>query len=146
MSYSSVDPGTTHRFRLVIDGVSVGEFTGCTGLACTVEVEEYPEGGRNDSMLYLPKRVKFPPLVLTRPLTQEAEKLSQWVMDSVNEARQQTGQVAALAPNGEVLAKWDLQSVMPVAWHGPRFDASGLGAAIEVLEIVHHGLFKAGTT
>ncbi|MFI1166320.1 phage tail protein [Streptomyces sp. NPDC020801] len=146
MQGNPVEPGTTHRFRLVIDGVDLGVFTGCTGLSATVEMEEYAEGGRNDSTWYLPKRVRFPPLVLTRPLTAEAEKTSQWVMDAVNESRQRTGQIASLSSTGTVVAKWDLLNVVPVSWSGPNFDVSAPMAATEVLEIVHHGFFKAGTT
>lgn len=141
-----VDPGTTHRFRLVIDGIDLGVFTGCTGLSCTVEVEEYDEGGRNDSTLYLPKRIKFPPLVLTRPLTSEAVRTSQWVMDAVGETRRSTGQIASLLSDGTVLAKWDLLDVVPISWSGPNFDTTAPSAATEVLEVVHHGFFKAGTT
>ncbi|MCL6302586.1 phage tail protein [Streptomyces kronopolitis] len=146
MSDNPVDPGATHRFRLVIDGVDLGVFTGCTGLSCTVEVEEYAEGGRNDSMWYLPKRVRFPPLALTRPLTAEAEKTSQWVLDVVNDSRQRTGHIAALSASSTIVAKWDLLNVVPISWSGPNFDVSAPTVATEVLEIVHHGFFKAGTT
>ncbi|MEC4017974.1 phage tail protein [Streptomyces sp. H27-D2] len=143
---TSADPGTTQRFRLVIDGTDLGEFTSCMGLSCTVEVEEYAEGGRNDSTWYLPKRIKYPPLVLSRTVTADAEKTSQWVLDTVNDTRQRTGQIAALSSVGTVIAKWDLMNVVPISWSGPNFDTAMPSAATEVLEIVHHGFLKAGTT
>ncbi|MFF4606434.1 phage tail protein [Streptomyces sp. NPDC001339] len=146
ISAAAADPGTTHRFRLAIDGTDLGVFTRCTGLACTVEVEEYTEGGRNDSAWYLPRRITYPPLVLSRPVTADAEKTSQWVLNAVNDTRQRTGQIASLSATGSVLAKWDLLNVVPVSWSGPNFDTAAPDAAMEVLEIVHHGFFTAGTT
>lgn len=37
------------------------------------------------------------------------------------------------------VASWDLQNVLPSAWKGPTFDASGKAVALETLELVHEG-------
>ncbi|MWA07833.1 phage tail protein [Streptomyces sp. BA2] len=138
------DPARSHHFRLTIDGQDLGRFTSCEGLACSVEVEEFAEGGSNGFSWYLPKRLAYPPLLLSRPVHPGVRQAVSWVTAAVAERRRTTGEIAALTNGGAVLARWGLLGVVPVSWSGPSFDVRSATAAMEVLEIVHHGFFEPG--
>ncbi|WP_411139844.1 phage tail protein [Streptomyces sp. x-80] len=129
-----------HQFSLTIDGKSLGIFTSCTGLALSVVVDEVLDGGFNDSPVYLPHRVTYPPLVVSRPITRDSPKWSQWVQESVQkQPKPLTGEIACLGRGNEAVATWELQDVMPVAWRGPSLDARGGSVAMEEIEFVHRG-------
>ncbi|MEV4506109.1 phage tail protein [Streptomyces klenkii] len=132
------------RFRLSIDGKDLGPFTVCEGLACTVEVEEYAEGGNSEFSWYLPKGIKYPPIVLSRPVQPGVQKTVGWITSVMREKKRVTGEIAALRADGEVLARWGLLNVMPVSWNGPHFDIDSPRTAMESVEIVHHGFFEPG--
>lgn len=129
---------TDHRWQ------DLGSFTSCQGLACSVEVEEYSEGGSNGFSWYLPKRLAYHSLLLSRPVHLGVGKAVSWVTAAVAESRRTTGEIAALTNGGAVLARWGLLGVVPVSWSGPSFDVRSASAAMEVLEIVHHGFFEPG--
>ncbi|MGW1194840.1 phage tail protein [Streptomyces sp. NPDC002536] len=130
-----------NQFSLSIDGKDLGLFTRCRGLALSVEVDEFAEGGVNDSLIHLNTRIRYAPLVVTRPVSRAPVDLCQWVQESVRKPSLSTGQIACLSGKEEV-AKWELRNVMPVAWRGPTLDAAGGAAAMEEIEFVHGGFFR----
>ncbi|MFF4409956.1 phage tail protein [Streptomyces sp. NPDC001262] len=145
MPPAKTDLLVSHRFRLTIDRQDLGCFTTCEGLGCAVEVEEYAEGGSNGFTWYLPKRLTYPPLVLSRPVGPDAGKALSWMHAAVTDRRRVTGEIAALKSDGTVLARWGLMGVVPVSWSGPTFDVNSPMAGMEVLEIVHHGFSEPGS-
>ncbi|MFD7687764.1 phage tail protein [Streptomyces sp. NPDC059781] len=136
---SGLDPGSTIFFTLTIDGQSLGAFNGCEGLASTVEVEQYQEGGNNGFVWQLPTRVTFSTIRLTRPLTPETSKVAAWISSVTTGVTRPTAQISALRADGSEVARWGLIDVLPVSWQGPSLDPSNPSVATEVLEIAHHG-------
>ncbi|GAA2261408.1 MULTISPECIES: phage tail protein [Streptomyces] len=136
---SDLDPGSTIFFTLTIDGQSLGAFNGCEGLASTVEVEQYREGGNNGFVWQLPTRVTFSTIRLTRPLTPETSKVAAWISSVTTGVTRPTAQISALRADGSQVARWGLIDVLPVSWQGPSLDPANPGVATEVLEIAHHG-------
>ena len=136
---SDLDPGSTIFFTLTIDGESLGAFNGCEGLASTVEVEQYQEGGNNGFVWQLPTRVTFSTIRLTRPLTPETSKVAAWISSVTTGVTRPTAQISALRADGSQVARWGLIDVLPVSWQGPSLDPANPGVATEVLEIAHHG-------
>lgn len=132
------------RFSLSIDGKDLGLFTRCSGLALSVEVDEVVEGGINESPVHLNTRIRYAPLVVTRPVTAASMDLCQWVQESVRKPSRLTGQITCLSESGNEVAKWELRDVMPVAWRGPSLDAAGGSVAMEEIEFVHGGFFRPG--
>ncbi|WP_411129944.1 phage tail protein [Streptomyces sp. x-19] len=135
---------TVNRFSLTIDGKDLGLFTRCSGLALSVEVDEVVEGGINESPVHLNTRIRYAPLVVTRPVAAATMDLCQWVQESVRRPDRLTGQISCLGTNGEEVAKWELRDVVPVAWRGPTLDAGSAGIATEEIEFVHGGFFRQG--
>ncbi|MBT3152619.1 phage tail protein [Streptomyces sp. CHD11] len=136
---SDLDPGSSIFFTLTIDGENLGAFNGCEGLASTVEVEQYQEGGNNGFMWQLPTRVTFSTIRLTRPLTPETSKVAAWISSVTTGVTRPTAQISALRADGSEVARWGLIDVLPVNWQGPSLDPANPGVATEVLEIAHHG-------
>ncbi|MGW1076362.1 phage tail protein [Streptomyces sp. NPDC002537] len=131
-----------HKFSLSIDKNHWGFFTQCTGLACSVVLDEFSDGGVNDSLRYLPKHLTYPPLTLTRPLTADAMRTCEWVQETARKAQRITMGIACLDSSGKTVLQWDLLNAMPVAWRGPILDAGGGGKPMEEVEIIHEGFIS----
>ncbi|MER5431806.1 phage tail protein [Streptomyces sp. NPDC002588] len=143
---TSLDPASTVFFRLSIDGLDLGLFNSCEGLASEVQVEQREEGGNNGFVWQLPSRVTYPTIRLTRPLTPDTGKAAAWISSIATGISRPTGQIAALRADGSVVAQWGLVEVLPVRWQGPGMDPASPGVATETLEIAHHGFTDAGGT
>lgn len=127
-------------FRLAIGGNDVGRFHTCTGLGAQVEVEQFAEGGNNGFSWQLPTRITWSNITLTRPVTKDTAKISKWLRQIIQRAEPKDGEIVALKPNLTPIARWQIIGIIPVNWQGPSFDPSSSEAAVETLEIAHHGL------
>ena len=132
------------RFTVSIDGINLGTWTKCEGLAVEYEVFEYQEGGFNDYVHRLPGRRKYPNVKLTRPLDQDSPTIVQWVSKMVTKVERKHAEITVLDANGAVVCRWNLTDVCPVKWTGPTLDASGNQIANETLELSHNGFLSAG--
>ena len=132
------------RFTVSIDGIALGTWTKCEGLAVEYEVFEYQEGGFNDYVHRLPGRRKYPNVKLTRPLDQDSPTIVQWVSKMVTKVERKHAEITVLDANGAVVCRWNLTDVCPVKWTGPTLDASGNQIANETLELSHNGFLNAG--
>ena len=132
------------RFTVSIDGIDLGTWTKCEGLAVEYEVFEYQEGGFNDHVHRLPGRRKYTNVKLTRPLDQDSQSIVRWVSQMVTKPQRKHAEIAVLDANGHVVCRWNLTDVCPVKWTGPTLDASGNQIANETLELAHNGFLDAG--
>jgi phage tail-like protein len=135
-----VDPVVKFRFSVKIKDAVVGWFTDCSGL--TVERETLPqsEGGVNDYVHQLPGRVKQTKVTLKRGLADNA--LWDWFEKGLYDGKVERNNVTIILYNSDLSKKkqWDLENAYPVKWTGPDFQSESNQAAVESLEIVHHGL------
>jgi len=132
------------RFTVSIDGMSLGTWTKCEGLAVEYEVFEYQEGGFNDYVHRLPGRRKYPNIKLTRPLDADSQTVVQWVSQMVTRVERKHAEITVLDGNGQVVCRWNLADVCPVKWTGPTLDAGGNQVANETLELSHNGFLANG--
>jgi phage tail-like protein len=136
-------------FLVEVDGVELGRFRELSGLQIDVDVEEFEEGGENGFVHKLPGRMTWPNLVLKRGVTKE-DVFMNWLQDSVGDgmatrngkSKRTTAAVTLLGSDGTRLRSWNVVDAMPIRWTGPNFSADSSDAAIEELEIAHHG-FRA---
>ncbi|NUR57401.1 MAG: phage tail protein [Catenulispora sp.] len=135
---------TSVRFRVTIGAADLGSFSTCDGLSCEVEVVEHWEGGMDTHPWILPSRLRYSHIVLTRPLTASTVAAWQWVQAQVVLPIPATGRIVALDPDHKPIVRWDLDRVVPVRWQGPSFSAESSQAAMETLELAHHGFLPAG--
>ncbi|GGP17262.1 phage tail protein [Nonomuraea glycinis] len=131
-------------YSLKIDGDDLGTFDSCDGLGCEVEMEQRVEGGNNGHVWQLPTRVRFSNVRLSRPVTAASRDVTRWFAGSVHGMRRRTATIEARTLQGELITSWGLRDVVPVRWTGPRFDSMTPEAAMETVELAHHGFFGPG--
>jgi phage tail-like protein len=133
-------PFPQNRFKLKVDALGdIGHYTQVQGLSGTVDVMEYPEGGRNDYVHKLPTRIKYGNITLKRGLTHEQNLLA-WFQATVVEAKPTSVSLTALDGEGKPIKTWAFASAFPVKWTGPDANAGGSEIMTESLEIAHHGI------
>ncbi|WP_158887985.1 phage tail protein [Amycolatopsis anabasis] len=131
---------STVFFRLTIGGDDLGSFNSCSGLGAEVEMEQFQEGGNNGFVWQLPSRIRWSNITLTRPVTADTAKVTRWINSIVRRVERKDGEIVALRPDLTPIARWQVLGIVPVRWQGPDFDPSRSEAAVERLEIAHHGL------
>jgi phage tail-like protein len=136
---TTIDPGVGLRFAVNVDGVDIGSFTGCEGLAAEYDIYEHEEGGNNGYVHRIPGRLKFTPIKLTRPLDASSPNLAKWFAGFRQSVSRCTASISALDGKGGEIARWDLVGVYPAKWSGPAFSAEGSTVAKETLELAHNG-------
>lgn len=137
---TSADPAVSVCFAVSIDKNELGLFTSCEGLGMEVVLETREEGGNNGFVWQLPTRIKYPNIKLSRPIGADSAKLARWVAGMVNGVTPTTGVISAMSWDDQIVAQWSLAGVIPVRWTGPTLNYDTNKAAMETLEIAHHGL------
>ena len=136
------DPYPAFNFHLEIEGLLAGAFSEVSGLEVGIEVEEYREGGRNDTVHKLPGPVHYPNLVLRRGLTW-LEELWLWHQQVVAGRIERRNLTLFLLDTRLVpVVWWDVRAAYPVRWQGPDLRADTSAVAVESVELAHAGLSK----
>ncbi|XXF77105.1 phage tail protein [Myxococcaceae bacterium GXIMD 01537] len=138
-----VDPFRAYNFKLLIDGVTQGHFTRCTGLSVKVEALSYREGGGGTVVRKLAGPLKMGDVRLEYGLTATPE-LWTWFMASVGGVPERKNvSVLMLAMDGitEVM-RWNLNDCWPAEWFGAPLDALGNQIAIESLVLVFESITR----
>ena len=136
-------------FLFEVDDLEIGRFMEVSGLQVDVDVEEVQEGGENNYVHKLPGRMTWPNIVLKRGVTQN-DSLLTWLNKSSgegfsaggNKLARKSGAITLIAADGTRLRAWNIDGAFPVKWTGPSFAVTSTDAAVEELEIAHHG-FRA---
>jgi phage tail-like protein len=136
----------TASFLVEIEGVELGRFREISGLQVDIDVEPVEEGGENGFVHKFPGRMTWPNLVLKRGITKD-DVLMKWLNDAVGtgmdsrkgKANRTQLSIILLGPDGTRLRSWNVADAMPVRWAGPTFSADAQDAAVEEVEIAHHG-------
>lgn len=138
-----IDPYLAFNFKVEIRGLVVAGFSEVSGLQAETEIEDYREGGLNNYVHKLAKLTKYPNLVLKRGLT-DSDVFWQWYQKVIaGSIQRQNGSVILLDTTSAEKWRWNFSQAYPVKWVGPDFKADGNSIAIETLELVHNGIWKA---
>jgi phage tail-like protein len=123
-----------------IYNVVLGGFSEASGLEMNLEVEEYKEGGRNDTPRKFPTRVTWSNLRLKRGVAY-SDDLWNWHYGFVEGRGRRRDGVVVLQNDLHVPIKvWYFTRGLPVKWTGPSLDAGQSRVAVEEVEIAHEGL------
>ena len=138
------DPLRSYNFKVVIQGVTEGHFTQCSGLGVRLGVIRYREGGQGQVARAIPGRVEYADVELKYGLTSSRE-LWDWLMTAVNgQVVRKNVSLLMLDPQGTTeLMRWDLVNAWPSQWRGAMLDAMSQEAAIESLTLVFDTLSRA---
>jgi phage tail-like protein len=137
-----IDPYSSFRFRVEIDGITQAHFREATGLGSSVEVIENPEGGRGQ-VGKLPGRNKHPNLILKWGLTDSTELYDWYRAIEVGNITRKGISLIQLDYQGNEKARWNFTDAWPTKWDGPSFNAGGSDLSVETLEIAHEGVERA---
>jgi len=149
-----VDPWRGHNFAVALVDSSTslltalasiarspaGGFSECSGLEATLEVEDYREGGRNDTVLKFPTRVNPQKIQLRRGLA-VTDELWQWSDDFRQGRGMRKDGMIVLQNDLHIAVKgWAFVRGFPARLNLSSFDATQSRVVIEELDIVHEGL------
>jgi phage tail-like protein len=138
------DPYRAYNFKLVIQGVTEGHFTSCTGLGVKVQVIKYREGGTNQVVHCIPGQVDYADITLRYGLTSSHE-VWDWLLASVAGKVERKNVSILMLDSGGVseVMRWDLINAWPSEWRGAGLDALSHEVAIETLTLVYETLQRA---
>jgi phage tail-like protein len=160
------DPAPAYLFFVELSGVFVALFTECSGLEVKRDVATVEEGGVNNYVHKLPGRLKFENITLKRGISL-SRALWDWMMQGRYDfqVRRLNFSIVQGAPGHNLISAattaaggatdttmtmmgqgfgkvkhWDVEDAYPARWKLSDLDTSSAKAAIETLEIAHHGL------
>jgi phage tail-like protein len=138
------DPYLSFNFLVEIEGLVVGGFSEVSGLQVEVEIESYREGGLNEYVHMLAGPTRYPAnLILKHGLT-DSDVLWNWHRSVTRGTiRRKNGSIVLLDYAGEEKWRWNFVEAYPIRWSGPDLRAGAAEVAVETLELVHRGLYKA---
>jgi phage tail-like protein len=138
-----VDPYRNYHWKLLVDGVSEGHFTSCSGLAIKVHPVRYREGGENQIVRQLVGPVEHGEIVLRYGLTNSPE-LWTWFLSAMSGVPQRKHvSIVMLGPSGTGDGlRWNLLDACPCEWRGAPLDALGREVAIETLTLVYESITR----
>lgn len=137
-------PYLNAHFRLSIDGLTLADFSECTGLTSEIGTEEYAEGGENRFTHTFPTRRSSPNLVLKRGSTASGalwDWYGEWA--ALGRVTPRNGQVLLMSTIEDETVPvrvWAFRRGFPTKIAGPDLNAQSPAVAVESIEIAHHGL------
>jgi len=140
----TLDPGDAYlppAQALLLPLVAAGGFQEVTGLGGQLEVVNYAEGGRNDSVHQLPLRNTWNRITLKRGVVRD-RVLWTWYQTGLAESlgARRDGAVILLGNEGLPAMAWAFHGGLAAKWSGPDLHGEQNAVAIESLEIAHEGL------
>lgn len=129
-----------YKYSVEIQGILEGYFVECKGLQVQRDVEEYKEGGQNTFVHKFPGQIKYSNVTLTRGVF-NTNALLRWFQFGKEKAQVGYKNISIILFNqeGTTLKRWELERAYPIKWTGPNLKSSDSNAAIETLELAHHG-------
>ncbi len=114
-------------------------FQSVSGLSVDLETEEITEGGENRFKYKLPKRSKYPNLVLKRGLLLDSGVID-WCRDAIQnfQIKPKHIDVILLGEDHQAIKTWSIINAYPVKWNTGDFNAEENKVAIETLEFTYN--------
>jgi phage tail-like protein len=141
--------GLAMRFRVSVDGINLGSWASCAGLAVEFKNRRLTEGGNYEYSMILPERVEYRTVTLRRAMSEkESATVQRWLTGVVSgwynasspaDFGPRTAEIELFDAAGGRVAAWTLRNVFPARWSGPDLDATGSRVAVEQLELTHEG-------
>lgn len=140
-----IDPPVAYNFAVAFGSAKSTPledtyFSEISGIAAELEVEEKMEGGLNDWVYHLPKKVKRSRITLKRGLGSINSELIKWCFKSIQFEKTQISPkqmiISLLDKNPkEPRMVWAFYNVIPVKWSMGDFNAKESSVAIESIEM-----------
>jgi phage tail-like protein len=134
--------GLSNRFVVSMSGKSdydLGSWSKAEGLDVSWDIAEYRMGDGGNDRLYFPGNTKYTNVKLIRGVSEETEKVKQWLNKNSWEMEVFTGSIQLFTTAAKKVTEWTLRDVMPSKWSISTFDAGASQVSMETLELVHRG-------
>jgi phage tail-like protein len=130
-----------YRFHVEVQGIVSAYFTECDGLSLEREIVEYKEGGTNDYVYQFSGRVSQQKVRLRRGLGYD-DDLWAWFRRGIltGKVLRKNVTIHVKNPERKTVQRWELLSAFPAKYEGPDLKSEQAVAALELLELAHHGL------
>lgn len=143
-------PPTGFHFKVEFQGVSGMDndreqrFQDVGGLSFDMETEDFTEGGENRFVYKLPKRIKYPNLVLKRGLLTNSA-LIQWINNAMStfftvavyDFQPADILISLLDESDNQIAVWQVIQAYPVKWNVSNFNSNENAIAVETIELAY---------
>lgn len=147
---SAYIPPTGFHFKVEFQGVSGMDkdeehrFQDVSGLSFEIETEAFTEGGENRFAYKLPKRAKYPNLVLKRGLLTGSAVLD-WINSAMNtfftvvvyDFKPADIMITLLDEADEPVAIWNVVQAYPVKWSMSDLNARENTVVVETIELAY---------
>jgi len=143
---SSTSPGaglTSIVLQPLIPNPIAG-FTECTGLDMTMDLEEYPEGGNNGTVLKFPKRARYGEIVLKKGITKDTTLFDWFYGFTQGAGKRKDGVITLRDARGKPHTVWGFSRGLPSKYTGPTLNAQQSAVAIQSITITHEGIYLMG--
>jgi phage tail-like protein len=141
--------GMAMRFQVTVDGVDLGGWASCVGLAVEFKHLLVPEGANYTYTPMLPDRIDYQKVTLTRAMSKpDSAAVQHWLsgfastwFDGQSDSSYSggTARVTLQDAGRDEVASWVLRDVYPGRWQGPDLRAQDGQVALETLELLHQG-------
>ncbi|AKD55545.1 phage tail protein [Spirosoma radiotolerans] len=119
-------------------------FQEVSGLSVEITTDELNEGGENGFTYKLPKRAKYPNLVLKRGMLPNSA-LRQWLQDAMStyfialdfSFKPSDILITLQNESGDPLAVWKVMQAYPVKWNTSDFKAADNALVVETIELAY---------
>ncbi|MDB5250062.1 MAG: glycerol acyltransferase [Segetibacter sp.] len=119
-------------------------FQEVTGLSFEVETEDFKEGGENRFSYKLPKRIRYPNLVLKRGLLKGTALLN-WFKSAIStyftvvvyDFKPADIMITLLDESGEAAAIWNVVQAYPLKWSVSDFRSTDNSVVVETIELAY---------
>lgn len=137
--------GLANRFVVSMSGKSeydLGSWAKADGLDVAWDIAEYRMGDGNNDRLYFPGVTKYQNVKLIRGVSEETEKVKQWLSKNSWEMEVFSGKITLFTTQAAKVTDWELRDVLPAKWSISTFDAGASSVSLETLELVHRGFLQ----
>ncbi|MGH9187369.1 MAG: phage tail protein [Acidimicrobiales bacterium] len=126
-------------FALELTGLTMGYFTGCSGLSASYDVVEKntTDAKGNLAITKIPGRLKFEDIVLKRGMTSD-KSLQKWFTEfDGGKGERKDGSIVLYDRAGTEVARWDFKAGWPSKWSGGDLSSDSDDWMVEELTISH---------
>jgi phage tail-like protein len=132
------DPYSSFNFRVIVDGVSIGEFSEVTGPTAEGDAIDYLKAANSQpTVRKLVGLRKYANITLKRGYVRD-QSLWSWYRKGQNDRRNLT--IELMNDAQQPRQRWHFAHAWVNKIEGPSLKASGNEIAVETLEIAHDGL------
>jgi phage tail-like protein len=132
--------GMSMRFKVTIDGHDLASWSKASGLEVSWDLVEYRAGDARNERWIFPGTTKYPTAKFERATDKaSSQAVRDWLNKTSFKHKPSSAKVELYDAQGEVVADWVLNNVMPVKWSIAPLDAAGNKVATETLELAHTG-------